>query len=438
MISRIALVFLVFGLTWSARAESGETTPIDLNLARQYFDELKTISDRDGGHLWGVPLYGPSMFVDPGSRYVVANQADKEGGLIASDGVYTGTLDPSINISNTATDWSGMKWTMVSWNAISQNDLYDRHRLLVHESWHRVQNEIGIPSVTSKNSYLDETEGRVRLLLEFRALSRALLAKDISEQRQAISDALNLQHYRQSLFPNNNESAFERHEGMAEYTGLKLCGLSDSVLAFVIAKKLQRGEDSEGLTNSFAYLTGPAYGLLLDRLIPDWREKVRNGADLPGLLAGAVDWKAPANEAQLKEAADAVGKKYDADKLTEDVTSKAKQQEETISVFRNRLKTEGRLLIPNDNLNFSFNPMEKLLSFDSTAVLYKTMRLTGDFGVLEATDGMLRTNNWQYFIAVAPAQTTGDTITWPGYKLQLQPGWHIMSGEQGTFIIEKE
>ncbi len=438
MKSRIAIIFLILGLTLSVQIASSQTTPIDLNLARQYFDELKSISDRDAGHLWGVSLYGPTMFVDPATRFVVANQADKDGKLTAENGVYTGKLDPSINISNTATKWSGMNWTMVSWNAISQNDPYDRDRLLVHESWHRIQNEIGIPSATSKNTYLDETTGRIALLLEYRALSHALLARTKSEQSEAISDALTLRHYRQSQYPGNNESAFERHEGMAEYTGLKLCGLSDSVLAFVVAKKLQLGEDSEGLANSFAYLTGPAYGLLLDRLVPNWREQVRNGADLPGMLAVAVDWTAPATQTHLKEAADIAGQKYEADQLTADVTLKAKEQEETIAAFRDRLKTEGRLLIPNNNLNFSFNPMEKLLSFDSTAVLYKTMRLTGDFGVLEASAGILRTNDWQFYIAVAPLETTGDTITWPGYKLQLQPGWHIASGKQGVFVIAKE
>jgi hypothetical protein len=164
---------------------------------------------------------------------------------------------------------------------------------------------------------------------------------------------------------------------------------------------------------------------------------VLGGADLPGLLAGAVDWKAPADQAQLRKDAHAVGRKYDAEKLTADMTSKAKEQEETISAFRNRLKNEGRLLIQNNNLNFSFNPMEKLLSFDSSSVLYKTMRLTGDFGVLEAGDGILRTNNWRFYVAVAPSQTSGDTIIWPGHKLQLQRGWHITSVGQGTFTIDK-
>ena len=82
--------------------------------------------------------------------------------------------------------------------------------------------------------------------------------------------------------------------------------------------------------------------------------------------------------------------------------------------------------------------MEPLITFDSTGVIYKTMRITGDFGILEATDGILRTNDWQYFVAVAPDQITGDPIAWQGYSLQLHPGWLIKPSGKGIFIIAKD
>ena len=36
--------------------------PIDLERARQYFKEARSLSDRDKGRLWGTPLYGPLLF----------------------------------------------------------------------------------------------------------------------------------------------------------------------------------------------------------------------------------------------------------------------------------------------------------------------------------------------------------------------------------------
>ena len=434
----IMLFLLAFGPVWCTEAVSGETAAIDPARARQYFEDIKKISDADGGHLWGVPLYGPTIFVDPNSRSVVANQMDQDRQLTADQGVYVGKLEQAANISNTAVEWSGTLWTMVNWNALSDTDPYDRARLLIHESWHRVQQEIGIPATTTANVHLDEKDGRIYLLLEFRALGRALLAKEASAQREAIGDALTLRQFRQSQYPNNNENAFERHEGLAEYTGLKLCGLSDSMLVRIAARKLQLGESNDGFANSFAYLTGPALGLLLDHYNAHWRDKVRSGVNLPDLLADAINWQSPVGKEQLQKAAELAGQKYEATKLTADEISRAEQQKSTVAEFRNRLQVHGRLLIPNNNLNFSFNPQEKLISFDTVSVIYRTMRLTGDFGVLEVTDGILRTNDWQYFIAVAPGQVSGNPLVWEGYRLQLQSGWQIVPGSPGVFVIEKK
>jgi hypothetical protein len=170
---------LVVGLVcFVGNVVSIEAEPIYHETARQYFAALKKISDTDGGRLWGVKLYGPTLFVDPTSRSVVANQPDQDKRLIAKDGIYVGSLEPEINIANTAMAWSGTYWTMIDWNTLSSSNQYDRDRLLVHESWHRIQNEIGIASTTTSNIYLDGSDGRVSLLLEFRALSGALLEND--------------------------------------------------------------------------------------------------------------------------------------------------------------------------------------------------------------------------------------------------------------------
>jgi hypothetical protein len=433
------LVLIALGSIWGT---GGITTPwvtsIDTALARQYFDEIKSACVTDAGRLWGVNLYGPTMFVDPDNRAVVANHADNAGLLTAGKDIYTGNLPPEINIANTALEWSGTYWTMVDWNAISDIDPYDRKRLLIHESWHRIQEEIGIPSVTTANACLDNASGRIMLLLEFRALAKALLADDASEKKKAGGDALTFRKFRQHQFPDNNENAFERHEGMAEYTGLKLCGLADSLLVVIAAQKIQLGENNTGLANSFAYLTGPALGLLLDQYGTDWRAKVRAGADLPDLLAAAIEWHEPPSHEALSEAVDSAGIGYDITKLLNYETARAQRAGLTAEVFRNRLHEHGRLLILNNNLNFSFNPQEKLETYDTIGVIYKTMRLTGDFGVLEATNGILRTNDWQFFIVAAPDKVEDSAITGIEYTLQLNSGWRIAEKGKGIFIIEKK
>jgi hypothetical protein len=419
-------------------ALADEASAIDFALARQYFSELKKISDADSGRLWGAQLYGPTMFINADNRFIVANQPDQGKQLKASDGIYTGILSTEINIANTAIEWSGTLWTMVNWNAISNSDLYDRARLLIHESWHRVQQEIGNPSVTSSNIYLDDITGRTSLILEFRALNRALLASDKSARNEAIADALTIRRCRQSRFADNNENIFERHEGLAEYTGLKLCGLPDSLLYRVAARKLQLGESNDGLANSFPYLTGPALGLLLDQYNSDWRAKVRQGADLPSLLGNAIEWQAPETEKQLQAAADLAGIKYNAAQLLADELAQAALQEKAGEEFLRRLLRYGKLIIPNDNLQFGFNPQEKLIPLDTMGVIYKSMRLTGEFGVLEVTDGILRDNNWRFFIVAAPNKVDGNLLNGEGYSLKLSPEWHTAKKSEAIYIIEKK
>jgi len=436
---RLLFAVLLIGLTiYTVNNVYGATSSIDHALAKQYFAEIKAISDTDHGKLWGVELYGPTMFVDPESRSVTANQPDQGGQLTADNGIYTGSLGSDVNTANTATEWSGTFWTMIRWNDLSNTDPYERARLLAHESWHRIQKEIGVPSATSANTHLDEMDGRVSLILEFRALGRALLAVDESQRKEAISDALIIRQYRQSLFPKNNENVFERHEGMAEYTGLKLCGLPDSLLLRIATKKLALGENSDGFANSFPYLTGPAIGLLLDHYKAGWRAEICKGAEPSVLLASAIGWKAPVGNEQIKAASDLAENKYGKAKLLEDEKARSSSQELTSDIYRNRLAEHGRLIIPNNGLQFSFNPQEKLISFDTTAVIYKTLRLSGDFGVLEATDGILRTNDWQCFIVPAPDKIDTSVVAGEGYKLQLNSGWQITVKATGIMVIEKK
>ena len=50
--------------------------------------------------MWGRPLYGPMIFVDPQTRFAVANQADGNGVLQENRGVFAGTLPNDVVIAN--------------------------------------------------------------------------------------------------------------------------------------------------------------------------------------------------------------------------------------------------------------------------------------------------------------------------------------------------
>src|SRR5215472_5098888 len=144
------LMVLRFALFFSIAAAQGQT--IDHALAKQYFNEARGICTRDAGKLWGKSLCAPMIFTDARTHAVVANQADAESQLKAEDGVFTGKLSGEIDIANTAINWAGVHWTMVSW-PLPETPIV-RARLMMHELFHRLQDDLGLPANNPANAHL--------------------------------------------------------------------------------------------------------------------------------------------------------------------------------------------------------------------------------------------------------------------------------------------
>ena len=211
-----------------------QVRPVDGGKARQYFAEAKALSDRDNGALWKVPLCGPLLFVDYDTHHAVANQADAQGKLKPLNGMFIGTAPEELGVANTAAKWAGVEWTMVMWPLPQYKQ--PRMRLMMHECFHRVQGQIGLPATHAQNGHLDSLNGRIWLQMEWRALEHAFWQHG-EEQRKNISDAIYFRNYRRSLFPAaaKNENALEMNEGMAEYTGFKLSTSSPEEYAVAVA-----------------------------------------------------------------------------------------------------------------------------------------------------------------------------------------------------------
>src|SRR5689334_5124195 len=129
---------------------AAQSPSIDLVRAARVFQELSWASEDDGGRLWGRPLAGPTLLFDPATGDVVANQADANGQLHARDSLFVGRVARDFAGANTALDWAGVHWTVVCWPL--PETTVDRLRLLLHESWHRLQGELGLPAAGPKNA----------------------------------------------------------------------------------------------------------------------------------------------------------------------------------------------------------------------------------------------------------------------------------------------
>jgi hypothetical protein len=425
-----ALIAILTALRpWTVRAEQ---RPIDLTLAAQYFDEAKALARKDNGRLWDVSLDGPLLFVDAASRMVVANQADRKSRLAKKGNVFVGQLPVGLNVANTAIDWAGVHWTMVAWPLPA--DKNTREILLLHESWHRIQDQVGFPGASPKNDHLDTPEGRYWLQLEWRALVAAL-GREGDERRRAIEDALVFRARRRQLFRRaaKQERLLEMHEGVAEYTGVKLCGLPDAGKREYARKSLsQRPKEMSTFVRSFAYLSGPAYGLLLDEAGVPWRKNSQ--ADFGDRLRTAFHIELPGN---LSEAADARARAYEGETLHASESKRETARQKRIADYRARLVDGPVLMVPLDMIQISFDPTN-LQPFPGHGTVYPNCRISCEWGVLNASRGALVSESFLKAYVAAPSDPQARPLKGPGWQLDLKEGWKLEPGPRpGDYALSR-
>lgn len=402
---------------------------IGLHAAADAFRQAEALSLADGGTLWGLPLYGPMLFVDPVTRHVVANEADEQDllRLVLDANVWTGTLPEDMPIANTATEWAGKRWTMLLWPLPSLP--YERGKLLMHELFHRIQPDLGHPTRDVTCPHLDRG-GRRWLRLEMRALSEALIRSG-EERRTALGDALLFRRKRHEAFPDNREAILEFNEGLAEYTGFKLCGLPAPVVPDRVAVQLGQYDGRTSFARSFAYATGPAYAVLLDDIDAKWRSALTPNADVAALATKAFgvtpDSSAAAPGLRAARYGDLV--------IAAEEAARLATIEATERRYEARFVTGPTLTLPAmEAFNYSFNP-NAVDGFGKNGTVYRGAHVTDAWGSLQVDEsGVLMRRNDAGLITgcVVPAPTAAGTspLQGAGWTLELAEGFTLAAGER--------
>lgn len=409
---------------------NAEPFPIDLVQARQVFADAQSVSEREGGHLWGRKLYGRMLLVDPKTRAVVANEPDPQGLLRHTEGCYVGTLPQSVIVSNAPTEWEGQVWTMLMMPTIPEDPI-TRRITFAHELFHRVQFELHLVADDAPSPHLDTLDGRVWLQLEWRALAAALVESGTA-QTVAIRDALAFRAYRQAQFANSSrlEASQEIAEGVPEYTGVR-AGEPDVYAArWHAAGNLAHPDVSISFVRSFAYTSGPGYGLLLDERLPGWRAKLTPQSDLGQLLSKAIP-------GQRAVSAQARALYYGASEIQIAETDRAAKAEAQKARYRALLIEGPTLLLPKLG-HFSFNP-SALISLGDAGTVYPTFHAVAEWGTLEVKDGILVGAGFKSAALPAPKDITGSHLEGPGWTIDLASGWSAVPGsKQGDYVIHKQ
>ena len=324
------------------------------------FHELDAMCARDGARMWGRSLCGPTMFVDPKTRQVVTNQPAPAQ-----------TLPNSIGVANTSVEWGGKVWTMVML-PLPESD-YDRRVLLVHESFHRIQKDLGLfVGHEGGNAHLDTVDGRVWLQLEWRALAAALHG-----DRDALDDALAFRAKRRSLFANaaEEERALEIREGLAEYTGTAFAEPSMQKRIPHLIAALRDAEKKPSFVRSFAYASGAAWGAILEmRGLPPTTD--------PSSLRSAA-----ASRRLNRE-------KYGYAELLESEKLRDDKKQAMLQDFRKRFIDGPVLVLPLRKFTFEMNPNEAI-PFESYGTVFPTLTLRDAWGsIVVKRGGSLISSDW--------------------------------------------
>ena len=370
---------------------------IDRAAAQRAFDAFRINCHRDDGKLWRATLCGTVVIVDRSTREAV----DSEG--------RSGTLPDSFGIANTAFDWHGTRASMVMWPL--PDDVAARDRLLLHERFHAIQDGVGLPmSPPSANAHLDTLRGRYLMRLEMRALRAAMVAKSKADEKRAVGDALEFRRERFNEFPDaaTAESALDRNEGMAEYTGLRLSMTDRPKMKELAALGLESGEKADSFERTYAYATGPAWGLVLDDFVPEWRHQIASKR-YDELIS--LD-------------------RYDAATVLQEETKRDDERRARVASYEKRFIEGPVLTLPLHNMNMQMNPYDTH-PFGERGTVYEHITVSDDWGRIVVGSGAWISSDFKTLTVALPDGATPQGLT-------LASGWRVTAGKRaGDLTVQR-
>jgi hypothetical protein len=394
-------------------------------LAKHYFEEATKLCERDAGRLWGVSLCGPMVIFDPATGTRATSQPEPEGPPPRFPGFADGPVS-----------WGGLRW--FAWPLLQYmlpvNNADVRQQNMLHGLFHRIQPELGFMTDASDgfNEHLDTLEGRVWMQLEWRALRRALESGG-SERAGAINDALAFRLERRRRFPGaaDNERRDEIREGLASYTGVAAWADSPMDARRAAASALAGGESQPSFVGNFEAHSGPAYGVLLDDLLPGWRRQLRGTSDLGDLLASATSGP-PTTDVAVAAA------RYDGATLRTTEEARDRAQQVRVAELRRRFVDGPVLTMPAGGSGTSDTTGSVGIPGVGT-VFFRNFTLSAQWGRLTADGGVLRAAGGATLAVPVTGPLEGSSLRGDGWSATLNSGWVVRPAVRpGSFTIVRE
>lgn len=401
-------------LAWSLIGHPLATAAqVDQQRAQEYFREARTLCERDGGRLWGVPICAPMVIADRRTQTIATSQPPPDG-----------ARPPLLGLLNAPIQWGGERWTAYIWDYVVKAPPRRRRELFLHELFHGVQAQLGVAAAALDSEHLDGADGRYWLRLEWRALASAL--RQSGEQRQsAVRDALAFRQARRTSYPGRVESerSQEVTEGLAAYTASVLAADSaaDALASAVdLLTEAEAGAAEASFVRTFAYMSGPAYGVLLDASSPGWTRRVRGTDDLGTLLMRALAVE-PAPDAA------ASASRYAGAEVRAAEQQREQQRQARLAELRQRF-VDGPVLVLPGGGGAQFNSMGAVAIPDVGTVYFGAYNASADWGILAAEKGVLIASDGRSRRVAAPVRRDDGTFAGDGWTFKPGPGWVVREG----------
>jgi hypothetical protein len=252
-----------------------------------------------------------------------------------------------------------------------------------------------------------------------------------SDQAEAIADALAFRRERRRLFAGaaDNERRDEIREGLASYTGIVAWANSPADARRAAASALAGGEWS--FVGNFEAASGPAYGVLLDDLFPEWRRQLRSTSDLGDMLASAT------NRPQTMDIA-AAAAHYDGATLRTAEEARDRAQQVRVAELRQRFVDGPVLTMPAGGSGTSDTRGSVGIPGVGT-VLFNNFTLSAQWGRLNADTGVLRAADGRTLSVPITGPLEGNTLQGDGWRATLNPGWVVRpAARPGSFAVVRE
>jgi hypothetical protein len=328
--------------------------------------------------------------------------------------------------------WGGVRWFSFPLSMLPAADADARQQLLIHGLFHRVQPELGFITEDGFNEHLDTLEGRVWMRLEWRALRRAIESSG-SIRAAAIADALAFRHERRRVFPAaaENERRDEIREGLASYTGIAVWAGTPADAHRAAAAALAGGEAQTSFVGNFEAASGPAYGVLLDDLLPGWRRQLRAVSDLGDLLGSAL------HTPPITDVASAAAR-YDGAMVRRAEEARDRAQQGRVAELRRRFVDGPVLTMPAVGSGTSDTTGSVGIPGVGT-VFFGNFTQSGRWGSLNADGGVLRAADGSTLSVPVTAPLAGTSLQGDGWKVTVNAGWILQAaGPRGSFAIVRE